>query len=177
MANYNSKQVANALANPVVKNEPFDYYGRVRRNRFTFLVGTDGGGVLPVSGSTITLCKLPPRAKILGGLLTYGALGTSVTSAIGLLNGFGTKGSGADGVAGTGTEFLGATATATAGSTVFANTQALNYGYIIASPAAAATSNPNTATTAYGDTLILTTGGATLTTAILIDGHIDFIVD
>lgn len=176
MANYNSRQVANALAFPPVKNEPFDYYGRSRRIRFTFLTGTDDGGTLPVSGSVITLANLPPRAKVLGGLVTYGALGTSVTTSIGLLYGNGTNGDGTAGTTGTGTEFLSAAATATEGSTVFANTQALKYGYLTASPSAAAVAQTNPYPP-LGDVLILTTGGATLATGILIDGHIDIIVD
>lgn len=176
MAAYNSRQIANGLAFPVVKNEPFDYYGRSRKNRFTFLTGTDDGGVLPVSGSILTLCTLPPRAKILGGLLTFGAMGTSATASIGLVSGFGTKGDGTAGVAGTGTEFLSAGAVATAGQLPFANTQALNYGYLIANPGAA-TLNQANIQPLLGDALILTTGGATLATGILFDGHIDFIVD
>lgn len=177
MASFNSQQVANTLLNPVVKNRPYDVYGRVRRSRFTFLVGTDGGGAAIPAGSVIVLCALPVGAKILGGKLVQNGLGASTTASVGLVTGLGTtEPSGATAAAGTGTEFLSAAATSSAGATSLANSAALNYGYIIQNPQAASLGTANSVANS-GDTLILTTGGATLTAGQYFSGEIEYIVD
>lgn len=171
MANFNSVGIANGLAFPVSKNSPRDYYGRVRVVRWVYTaLGTEA------SGDTITLANLPPTAKVVGGTLVYGALGTGVTSSVGLVNGLGTLEGGAAAGAATGTEFLSAGATATAGATALADTLAKKYGYVIANPAAAATGQANQ-TTPLGDTLILTIGGAGLTAGIIISGQLLIVVD
>jgi hypothetical protein len=174
-ANYYSRQLQNANATPIIKNEAFDYYGRKRILAFDFLTGTDDGGTLPVSGSVIALVALPPRAKITGGLLTFGALGSGATASLGLYFGYGTF-QRANSTAATGNEFLNAGSVASAGSLPFADTQAHHYGYLIQNPPAATTGQANS-TNPLGDFLLLTTGGATYASGIYISGHIDIVVD
>lgn len=172
----NSAQVANSLAFPVVKNRPTDYYGRVREIHWVYKTnGTE------TTGSILTLAPLPPGAKVIGGSLVTGALGTSATASVGLVNGLGWVEDGnvpsqTLAAAGSGTEFLSAGAVATAGAVAIAQTLAQNWGYLIAEPAAAAVGQANQ-TTPLGDTLILTTGGATYATGILITGYILVVVD
>lgn len=176
MASFNSQQIANSVANPVVKNYPYDFYGRVRYIHFDFLVGTDGGAAAIPSGSVIVLANLPPLCKIIGGALVFSAAGTSATASVGLQNGFGTPEINGTGVAATGTEFLSAGAVATVGSLTLADTIAKNYGYLIASPQAAGVGQANQ-TTPLGDVLLLTTGGATYAVGTIITGHLLVVVD
>lgn len=79
MANTNSDQIANAVAVPVVHNKPNEDGGRVRRKYFK--VGTVPTG----SGDTMTLCKLPKGARVLGGRFWFSvAQGVTATTAIGI---------------------------------------------------------------------------------------------
>jgi hypothetical protein len=176
MATFNSYQMANAASVPVIKNEAFDYYGRMRQIYFSFVVGTDGGGAAITSGSVIQLCALPPRCKVMGGNLVVSAAGTSATASIGLLYGYGQPVGGGASVAATGTEFLSAGSVATAGNVPFAQTLTQSFGYTIASPAAAAVGQANQ-TQPLGDVLLLTTGGATYAVGTVIVGNIIIVVD
>jgi len=101
------------------------------------------------SGTTIEMLKLPKNARVLSGQLVTGALGTSVTSAVGtdvaLVDDAGTVLT----AAGT-ANLLAATATASASNTAIAATRLLGAGGV----------------TTAETTVSITTGGATNTASI-----------
>lgn len=114
-----------------------------------------------VAGSVLQMLRLPKRARVLGGRLISGALGTSVTLSVGsdkaLVAEDGSTALTAAGVA----NLLAATPHASATVTPVAATRALGAGGLTT-----------------GETIVnVVTGGATLTAGIDIQLQIDYIVD
>jgi hypothetical protein len=79
MANNNSTQIANLIADPVVHLRPDEQGGRVRRNYFTATVPTAG------VADTMTLTRIPAGVRVMGGRIWFSAAqGAAATTAIGI---------------------------------------------------------------------------------------------
>jgi hypothetical protein len=78
MANVNSDQIGKILSNPVQHVKPNEWGGRLRVAYFSVPAVPTG------LGDTMTLCKLPKGARVLGGKFAFSvAQGTTATTAIG----------------------------------------------------------------------------------------------
>ena len=154
MATVNSTQYANTASVPPTLNKPNELGGRVRVAYFSYVVGTAGLG----NGDIVNLTLLPTGSRVIGGRLTWDALGTSVTVKVGY--------SGSD------AKYLSATSAASAGGTDIANLTTLGFG----DEYSATSSN----TIGQGRTIFLTTGGAatsSTTSTTTISGVIKYVVD
>ena len=79
MANANSTQIAALATVPVTHLKPNEWGGRVRRAYFDVTVPTTG------IGDTMTLCRVPKGARVLGGSFAFSAAqGATATTAIGI---------------------------------------------------------------------------------------------
>lgn len=79
MANTNSDQIANAVAVPVVHNKVNEWGGRIRVAFFSVAAVPTG------AGDTMTLCRIPKGARVIGGEFCFGAAqGATATTAIGI---------------------------------------------------------------------------------------------
>lgn len=100
------------------------------------------------NGDVLRATTLPKGARILGGRLAWEALGASTTLSVGY--------------EGAATRYLGATSSASAGGAELANTVALNLGDELSS----------------STVVLVTLGGAnTSASALIIRGHIEYVVD
>ncbi len=79
MASFNSTQMAKLAATPV-QHIRSDEHGRVRRAFFAWEDAT----ATPAANDTINLCKLPPGARVLGGMLFWEANTATATLSIGV---------------------------------------------------------------------------------------------
>ena len=79
MATYNSDQAAKYLAVPATKLAPDELGGRQRILRWSYTTPT--GGV--AATSTIELGKLPAGARVISGLIQFGAMGATATAHVG----------------------------------------------------------------------------------------------
>lgn len=79
MANTNSVGIAKLVSNPIEHVKPNEMGGRVRRAYFQV-------DVVPVgAGDTMTLCRIPKGARVMGGSLAFSAAqGATATTAIGI---------------------------------------------------------------------------------------------
>lgn len=109
MTAYNSDQIANQVAVPPVLNETNVVGGRVRIYGWTYTVPAGDLTAL----DTINLVDLPAGARILGGRMSWGAMGTSCTALIG--------------ITGDTDRYKGSTDVSSAGEADIANTNALNF--------------------------------------------------
>lgn len=140
MATVYSDQRANDVAVPPVLNKP-NVHGKVLRSYFSLNTTTH-----PInSGDVVELCRVPAGARIVGGYLIYGAMGTSATAIIG--------------ITGSTSKYLASTDVSALGGGAFAHTAALNFG-----------SEPTAE-----ETLLLTAGGANYAAAKDIKGYIEYI--
>lgn len=109
MATLYSAQRTNDVAVPSVPNA-VNTAGRVYRKYFSFNTST----ITVTTSDSIELCKLPVGARVVGGHITYGAMGASATASIGY--------------AGATTRYLSGLDVSALGAADFADTQARNFG-------------------------------------------------
>lgn len=141
MATVYSDERANDVAVPPVPNAA-NKAGRVLRKYFSVASTTS----TPITtADTLELCKLPVGARVVGGVLIYGAMGGTATAVIG--------------VAGTTNKYLTSTSVVSAGKATFGDTNALNFGDAL------------TAET----TLILTPGGSNYASGQYVKGYVEYI--
>lgn len=141
MATVYSDERANDVAAPPVPNAA-NKAGRVLRKYFSVASTTT---TTITTADTLELCKLPVGARIVGGLVLYGAMGGTATALIG--------------VAGTTNKYLTSTSVVSAGAASFANTNALNFGDVLAAET----------------TIILTPGGSNYASGQYIKGYVEYI--
>lgn len=79
MATFNSTQMAKLAAVPV-QHIRSDEHGRVRRAFFAWEDATS----TPAAADIINLCKLPPGARVMGGMLFWEANTATATLAVGI---------------------------------------------------------------------------------------------
>jgi len=79
MSTFNSTQMAKLLATPV-QHVRSDEHGRVRRAYFAWEDAT----LTPAAADTINLCKLPPGARVLGGMMFWEANTATATLDVGI---------------------------------------------------------------------------------------------
>lgn len=123
--------------------KPSDFYGRLRVATFHYKTPTTGLEI----GDTVQLCKLPKGACVMGGAITWEAMGTSATIQLG--------------VTGTLGKYLGSTSVASAGGTDIANTIALNAGRFVVDE----------------ETVLMTIGGASVNSVKQFKGAFLIVVD
>lgn len=112
MPTLNSDQYEKAFAGQVAQALKDNEWGG-RTRAFYFSRATSAAKPI-ANGDIVMACRIPKNARILGGNITFGAMGASTTIKVGTA---------ADAI-----KYLGSTSVAAAGSAVLANTQALNYG-------------------------------------------------
>lgn len=140
MATVLSAERTNDAAVPSVLN-PANKAGRVYQKYFSFNTTT----ITVNNGDTVELVKVPVGARIVGGYITFGAMGASATASIGY--------------AGATTRYLNGGSVAAIGQLSLANTQALNFGDELAAE----------------KLIILTAGGANYAAAKDLTGYIEYI--
>jgi hypothetical protein len=123
--------------------KPNEAHGRERIAFFSGTTLATGGA----TGDTYQLCEVPTGARILGGTLATGALGTSIVAAIGITGSTAKYGTGID--------------IAAAGVDTFADTLALNYGVELSAK----------------ERIFMTLSGGTPAASIVYRGHVKYVVD
>lgn len=142
MPTFKSNQVTKIDSPDFDMLKPNEAHGRVRAAYFDFATPV---GV--AQNDIVEAVEVPIGARVIGGTITHGALGTNVTIAVGY--------------AGAATRYKAATASASAGAFSIAGTIAENYGDELS----------------QRQRLILTLGGGTPSAGILIEGHVLYVVD
>ncbi len=141
MATVYSDERANDVAVPPVPNTT-NKAGRVLRKYFSVASTT----ATPITtADTVELCKLPVNARVVGGRIVFGAMGGTATAALG--------------VAGATGKYLAATSVVGAGQSSFADTNALNFGDVLAAETA----------------IILTPAGSNYASGQYVKGYVEYI--
>jgi hypothetical protein len=141
MANTNSAQIAKVVATPVEHVKVNEWGGRLRYAFFSVAAVPTG------AGDTMTLCRIPAGARIVGGKFVFSvAQGATATTAIG--------------IAGTAAKYRTAAITNALTEFLIASTVAENYGLELTA----------------GETIIATNAAAVWTAASF-SGHIAYLVD
>lgn len=85
MAQVKSVEMDRMTATPVTVQKANAIGGKIRSYPFTFhTAAADAEGVGPVaSGDTVVLTRLPSGAKVVGGQVSFGVMGTGATAIIG----------------------------------------------------------------------------------------------
>jgi|KBSMisStandDraft_5_1062788.scaffolds.fasta_scaffold01900_6 hypothetical protein len=141
---FNSDQMAKVLGTPVKLVKPNEFGGRLRTLYFSCTL--PGSGL--ATGDTITLGRIPPNARLIGGNIAWSATqGATATTAIGT-----SASSGA---------YMAAAVTASTAKFALIATQALGHGTV----------------TAAETTVVATNAAAAWTAASVLTGNIDYVVD
>src|ERR1700693_677139 len=141
---FNSDQMAKVLGTPTKLVKPNEFGGRVRTVYFSCTL--PGSGL--ATGDTITLCRIPANARLIGGNFAWSATqGATATTAIGTAASAGA--------------YFAAAVTASAAKFGLIATQALGHG---------------TVTTAE-TTVIATNAAAAWAVSSVLTGNIDYVVD
>lgn len=134
----NSQQMANIAGQPLVYLRPNEHMGRVRMSFFYYAPAVD-----PTSAGILSMVKLPPQARIIGGKVASlnGIAGTTLSVGLAAADGSGVPDANtADYDPGNGqavltadnaTYFATNLGIGTDGEYIFANTAANHYGYVL----------------------------------------------
>jgi len=84
MARHDSKQIKQWEAVGHAPLKANELHGRVRMAYFQFKADRDAAGAVVAQNDDVRLCNIPSGARLIGGTVTHGAFGASVTVDFGL---------------------------------------------------------------------------------------------